>query len=87
MDPIEAAPESEEEMGATGGTSLSAEERKLLDIFKSIKLSGKKVDTDKLMGLLEDGTEEDVHYEDEDWKPPHTRFLSTSTKTKQLPTP
>lgn len=81
MNPIQPAPESEKEMRATGGISLSAEKKKLLDIFKSIKLSGKKVDADKLMGLLEDKTEIDVHTEDEDWKPVKAIMFTLTTGT------
>jgi len=56
----------EKDTDVEGGSDLSVEEEELLDVFKAITLSGKKVDTDKLVKMLEmEGKE--VKYEDENW--------------------
>ena len=56
----------EKDTDVEGGSDLSVEGEELLDVFKAITLSGKKVDTDKLVKMLEmEGKE--VKYEDENW--------------------
>jgi len=56
----------EKDTDVEGGSDLSVEEEELLDVFKAITLSRKKVDTDKLVKMLEmEGNE--VKYEDENW--------------------
>jgi len=55
----------EKDTDVEGGSDLSVEGEEL-DVFKAITLSRKKVDTDKLVKMLEmEGNE--VKYEDENW--------------------
>jgi len=41
----------EKDTDVEGGSDLSVEGEELLDVFKAITLSGKKVDTDKLVKM------------------------------------
>ena len=77
---------SEEEEGErkqTGGGAgrLSEEEQQVLNIFQAMKTSGKKLDTTKLMKLMQEDVapEKKLTYEDEHWnvgRPQRQRLTS-----------
>lgn len=57
----------EEETGGAMAEALSSDERQLLTVLRSMRLAGKKIDSEKLMKAMEEPCQE---YEDEFWGKP-----------------
>lgn len=57
-----------QEEGATvGAEALRKDEKKFVQLFKSMKTSKKKIATEKFIKLMEEDVKEETGYETEDW--------------------